>query len=383
MTSRDVPLTLVMVSYRKKDTIGLSIESAVNGSMPPDLIVVSDDGSDDGTQGTAEFHANRLGVPCIVVKHQRVGRYRIQTMRNTCAANALDGVVLLSDSDCIFGPHTLEAHYEIHRKHEWAIGTGPRFEFLEGDSGPFTSTFGTLEYTHFDKGLYCVPVGANFSFKKSLWKMLGGFDRAFEGSYGMEEFQFSAQAEAFGAACVSDPLAYLFHIPHETVFGNRDASRNIRVFNETYGRVHGDEEREYLQQVIPHYWSGKRKASLLDGREELDEWGAPKGFVPPMLIALSRTLRPLIEWADECLSDVRPESIDALGNKTQNLDWRRVPEDSKAHEFLRGLHGIARSGRSPERVGEMLREWHAKASAEDQKMPGSEVAKAHAKGAAS
>lgn len=348
------PLTLVMVSYNKKDTIGLSIASAAQGTKRPDLLVVSDDGSNDGTQGTAEWHAKRWDIPCRVIKHQRVGRYRIQTMRNTCAANALDGVILLSDSDCIFGKHTLEAHYAIHQHHQWAIGTGPRYEYLEGTAGPFTSTFGTLEYAHHQEGHYCVPVGANYSYKKSLWKILGGFDRAFEGSYGMEEFQFSARASQWGAACVSDPLAYLFHCPHETVFGNRDASRNIKVFDATYGLHHCDEEKAYLERVIPNYWSGSRRQSLLGPREAFDEWGAPAGFVPPVLVRMSRTLAPLIEKAEQCIAANSAEAVTALGKFTQNLDWRRVPPKSTALDYLGKLHSIANSGRPLPEVKDRL-----------------------------
>jgi len=355
MKPQDLPLTLVMVSYNKKDTIDLSIASAAQGSKRPDLIVVSDDGSNDGTPGTAEFHARRWGIPCRVIKHQRVGRYRIQTMRNTCATNALDGVILLTDSDCLFGPHALEAHYEIHRQNEWAIGTGPRYEYLAGTAGPFTSTFGTLEYAHHPEGHYCVPVGANYSYKKSLWKILGGFDRAFEGSYGMEEFQFSARAVQFGAVCVSDPLAYLFHCPHETVFGNRDASRNIGVFDATYSVQHIEEEKAYLAQVIPNYWNGARRTSLLGAREPFDEWGAPAGFVPPALVRMSRTLAPLIEKAEQCLAQPSAEAIAQLGKFTQNLDWRRLPPKSQALSYLGKLHSIAHSGRPPAEVVERLR----------------------------
>jgi len=370
MTDR-IPLTLVMVSYNKSDTIDLAIASAAEGSLKPDLIVISDDGSDDGTQSTAESHAKRWGIPHRVIRHQRVGRYRIQTMRNTCAANALDGVILLSDSDCIFGEHSLEAHYEIHRRRQWAIGTGPRFEFLEGSSGPFTSTFGTLEYTHYPHGHYCVPVGANYSFKKSLWKILGGFDRAFEGSYGMEEFQFSARAEQFGAVCVSDPLAYLFHIPHETVFGNRDASRNIAVFDDTYRRKHGDEEAAFLAKVIPHYWGGGRRTSVLGTLEALDEWGAPAGFVPPAMIQLSRTLSPLVEPAERCMADMSANSVARLGQFTRGLDWRRLPNESTAHRFLARLHGIAHGGRPAEETAQKLAAWLEDARAADRELAAS------------
>ena len=47
------PITLAMVSYRKASVLPLVIESAASGSLVPDLVVVADDGSDDGTPDAA------------------------------------------------------------------------------------------------------------------------------------------------------------------------------------------------------------------------------------------------------------------------------------------------------------------------------------------
>ena len=331
MSSRSFPITLVLVSYNKADVVSLAIESAARGSMPPDLLVVSDDGSDDGTPDVAEAAAKKAGIPCRVIRHQRVGRYRIQAMRNTCASNALDGVVYLSDSDCIFGHHSIESHYLIHAHHKDAIGTGPRYEYLEGTSGPFTSTFTTLEFAHFPHGTHCVPVGANYSFTKRFWKRQGGFDRAFDGSYGMEEFEFSARAESSGAACVSDPGAYVFHCPHETVFGNRSPYRNIAVFDRKYERDHIGEEHFFIERrVVPWYWRGRRKKPLVGDALQLDSWGAPDGFVPPLHLQLSRTLSPLIGPVESFLGRQNGQTLESVRAIPLSLDWKKLARERAA-----------------------------------------------------
>jgi len=364
--TRPFPITLVMVSYNKADVVGLVIESAASGSMKPDLLVVSDDGSDDGTPDEAERAAHAVGIPCLVIRNQRVGRYRIQTMRNACAANALNGVVYLSDSDCVFGEHAIESHYEIHRRYPLAIGTGPRFEFLEGTSGPFTSVFATLECAHFPEGHYSIPVGANYSFKKSLWKRLGGFDRAFEGSYGMEEFQFSQRAEKVGARCVSDPGAHVFHCPHETVFGSRSAMRNIGVFDATYGRDHCLEERILFEQrIAPWYWRGRRKRPILGSRVELNEWGAPDGFVPPLQLQLSRSLAPLIDPVRRWLDTRDAEILAELRVMTGTLDWRRLRQTSPALVYLSDLHDLLHNHLDESDIDGRMRFWLEGASAAD------------------
>ncbi len=336
---RTLPITLAMVSYNKSDTIGLSIESAARGSMKPDFLVISDDGSSDGTPQIAERIAAAHGIPCRIIHNLRVGRFRLQTMRNVVVANALDGVVFISDSDCIFGEYCVESHWEIHRQNQFAIGTGPRYEYLEGNSGPFKATFQTLEYSHFPHGHYCTPVGANFSFRKSTWKRLGGFDRAYEGAYGMDEFQFSLSAERAGAQCISDPGAYLFHIPHETLFGSRAAYRNIGVFDQTYGRNHIEEERVFVEdRATPWYWRGMRKPPILGDRVRLNEWGAPDGFLPPVDIELSRTLRPLLEPVERYLQTKADKDLDAIKDLVERLDWRRHGHTTPAHVKFSELH---------------------------------------------
>lgn len=358
MTDRPFPITLVLVSYNKGDVVSLALESAAASSMPPDLVVLSDDGSSDGTPDVAEKTAKKLGLPIRIIRHQRVGVYRIQAMRNTCAANALEGgIVYLSDSDCLFGEYTIESHCAIHREHRDAIGTGPRYEFLEGSSGPFTSTFSTLEFAHFPYGMHCVPVGANYSFKKSFWKRQGGFDRAFDGSYGMEEFEFSARAESVGAACVSDPGAYVFHIPHETVFGHRLPFRNIEIFDEKYERDHLTEERFYIEKrVVPWYWRGGRKDPLLGDKVKLDSWGAPEGFVPPLHLKLSRTLQPMIEPVNKYLDSGSRGDLAALKEFPKKLDWKLLGKTSPALIYLQDLNHVLENAKG-EDLNKRLRYW--------------------------
>ena len=332
-------VTLAMVSYNKADTIGLSIESAAAGSMPPDLIVISDDGSSDGTPDVAEAAARRCGIPLRLIRHQRVGTFRLQTMRNTCAANAPDGIIMLSDSDCLFGQHAIEAHHEIHRRHGPAVGTGPRFEFLEGKAGPFTTTLTSLEFAHFPEGCYVVPVGANISFSRHLWQRTG-FDRAYEGSYGMDEFDFSRRAVAAGAACVSDPAAYVFHIPHETVFGHRKPQRNIGLFDASHGGNHIAFESEYIEtRVIPWYWGGNRKRSLLGDRPRLHEfWGAPPGFVPPPTMQLLVSLGPMIRRALDVVRHRNQVSLDGLRVFCQRIEQPRLARGSAARVLFEDLN---------------------------------------------
>lgn len=355
MTSARLPVTLALVAYHKADVIGLVIESAANGSVPPDLVVVSDDGSTDGTPDVAEDACRRVGLPCRIVRHQRVGLYRIQTMRNTVASEALDGVIVLSDSDCVIGPLMLETHREIHERHPSAVGTGTRFEYLAGTSGDFTSQYSTLEFAHCGHANYLVPYGANMSFRKSLWRELGGFDRAYEGKYGYEDHEFVMRAELSGATIQSDPAAYVHHCPHDTVFGNRNSMSNVELFHRQFGRDGYGEERTFIREVaLPWYWRGHRKAPLLGtDRLELDAWGALPGFHLPLHlravvdhdVLTAPVVRLLEEWS--------PDTHDAVRGLLGALQ-NRVLHAAPAHHLFAKLRWLIDN--HPDRTAQLRRE---------------------------
>ncbi len=331
------PLTLVLVSYNKADVISLAIASVARGSLRPDLVVISDDGSTDGTPDVAEHALRQHDLAYKILRHPRVARYRLQTMRNAAIANALDGVVMMSDSDCLFGPHSLASHHAIHET-SMRVGTGPRFEFLQGSTGAFGTTFFTLETAHFPHATYVVPVGANTSFRKSLWKLLGGFDRIYEGSYGMDEFEFSLRAQHAGATCYSDPGAYIFHIPHDTIFGGRSATKNIAVFDRNFGKDHLQHEWFFLaRRVIPWYLQGRRKTALLGDRFELDEWGAPEGFVAPAYFSLSRTRALLLEPVERLIASRQWADFKPIWQAIAPIDIRLIGQVSPAAVALADL----------------------------------------------
>lgn len=344
-TRRRFPITLAMVAYHKADVIGLVVDSAARSSMPPDLVVVSDDGSTDGTGDVAEETCRRHGIAVRILRHPRVGTYRIQAMRNSAAAASLDGMILLSDSDCILGRYTLEAHYRIHERFPDAIGTGARFEYLEGTSGDFTSMYSTLEFSHCPVGNYMVPYGANMSFTKRMWRWLGGFDRAYDGNYGFEDHEFLYRAQLAGAVTYSDPAAHLFHCPHETVFGHRDPSHNVSMFNNTFSRSYGHEEWMFLREtVLPSYWRGHRKETLLGpGRLELDRWGAPPGYHPPPHLALVESLEPIVGPVRRLFEAPSEERRRELRDFIHRIQLDRVLPHSPAESLVGNLRWIVDS----------------------------------------
>ncbi len=359
MTQRTLPVTLVLVSYNKAETIAAVIRSVAGGSLVPDLLVVADDGSDDGTPDIAEIAARLAGLPSRIIRHPRSGRYRLQTMRNSGVANALDGMVMISDSDCLFNTHTLESHLVLHQRNPMAVVSGPRFEFLEGTSGPFTSMYNTLEFSHFPESNYLVPFGANISFRKSLWRRLGGFDRAYEGHYGLDDHEFCLRAELMGATMIADPGAHVFHCPHKTWFGGRAVRHNLQLFRDTFGRDPGHEEWLFVtKRVVPWYWAGNRKRPVLGDRIELDRWGAPPGFQEPLHLQLYESMDPLLEPVAEILESGSQAALDDLRALMNTIDLKLVLTTSAVHHHLRRLSEIVEKVGDTRQVRDRLRSWY-------------------------
>jgi len=158
----------------------------------------------------------------------------------------------------------------------------------------------------------------------------------------LDEFEFSRRAENLGAGCVSDPGAYVFHIPHESVFGRRDGSRNVSHFDRTFGGCHVEFEKEFFeQQVVPSYWAGRRKPPLVASRSALDPfWGAPAGFEPPPELTLLPSIEPMIDLVGRFVGTRDAEGLRLVQTFCDRVDVRRLARGSAARAGFEGIVAI-------------------------------------------
>ncbi len=186
----------------------------------------------------------------------------------------------------------------------------------------------------------------------------------------MEEFEFSQRAERLGAVCVSDPGAYVFHIPHETVFGSRAAFRNIGVFDRTFDADHIAHERRFIvEHVVPWYWSGGRKAPRvgLDACP-LDAFGAPPGFEPPLHLRLMRSLSPLIDPARRLVKNRSHEAVHDLRRLLDGLDEKLLARTSPANIYQQDLRWILRQFQDTAEIVRRVEHWLEGAEPVDREM---------------
>ncbi|MGO9321419.1 MAG: glycosyltransferase family 2 protein [Solirubrobacteraceae bacterium] len=111
-------ISVVVPSFNDVGRIGDALESIVNQTRPPAEIVVSDDGSDDGTeQFVSEFAAARAGG--VEVRYVRLAsRSGVVAARNHGIALARGDWIATCDSDDVWAPAKLERQIAFLR--DWS-----------------------------------------------------------------------------------------------------------------------------------------------------------------------------------------------------------------------------------------------------------------------
>jgi GT2 family glycosyltransferase len=168
--------------------------------------------------------------------------FRINTMRNAGLRESRTGRVILLDADHVPAPTHIEAHMAMLDNGPKAMSTGPRLESANADgSGPVNFMWGHEAYSSMSPGAgRAVPFwglvpGSNLGVHRAFAEEIGLFDTQYDGAYGYDDQDFNCRADRKGAVYYGDFRAYVIHLPHETIFGNREGSRNAALFEQKNG----------------------------------------------------------------------------------------------------------------------------------------------------
>lgn len=255
---------IVVPVYNRRENLALMLASLERQTSDDFVVVVADDGSDDGTGelvaglAAAEVWAGRLRwISCGPHRDVRIGR-----ARNLGAANLPAGVSLMVmlDSDVLVQPGAVAAYAAAHAAHPGALIVGPvewlpelgRDELAAAVAGragglaglrdkiPATSTaaipvpipvqvqgtlvgpelrfslFGGLGEVDPDqprdfRPYWMVPL--NTGWPVGLFWSLGGFREDLPG-YAVADFAMGVAAAAAGIQCISRPDLWALHMWH-------------------------------------------------------------------------------------------------------------------------------------------------------------------------
>jgi GT2 family glycosyltransferase len=160
----------------------------------------------------------QMAFPITAFKIERPGYLPLAAARNLAASKASNEQLVFLDVDCIPGPDFLK-NYIISFDEEDLLWTGP-VRYLEKDASTQIGIFDKLEQLSTTDKLrdMAIPISyelfwsLNFGCSKRVFRLIGGFDEAFEG-YGGEDtdFAFSARKSRVKISWVNAVTYHQYH----------------------------------------------------------------------------------------------------------------------------------------------------------------------------
>ena len=106
---RNFSVSFIVTCYNHPEILKVSLESILAQRMPPDEIVVADDGSTEETFEVTRTLRRLTSIPLIHIWQKDEG-FRLNRSRNNALAVATGDYVVLSDGDCFFGSRFIGDH---------------------------------------------------------------------------------------------------------------------------------------------------------------------------------------------------------------------------------------------------------------------------------
>ena len=110
-----LPISLVITTYNRPDALSRVLESALQQSLPPQEILIADDGSDAQTAAAIQAFTTRTAIPIRHIWQENQGFHAAQSRNRAIAAAHSDYIVII-DGDLILHPHFLQDHQYAAKK---------------------------------------------------------------------------------------------------------------------------------------------------------------------------------------------------------------------------------------------------------------------------
>ena len=102
-------ITLIISTYNWQEALFLVIESIRRQTIPPDEIVIADDGSNDKTKNLIAYF-NKEFVMNIIHSWQKDKGFRAARSRNKAILKSSGTYIVLIDGDIIMHPNFIKGH---------------------------------------------------------------------------------------------------------------------------------------------------------------------------------------------------------------------------------------------------------------------------------
>ena len=288
-------VTTVIPLYNMAQYIGRAISSVLNQTLPPDEIIIVDDGSTDGGGELVQNHKD----PRIRFIHQK--NMGVSTARNRGISEARGELIAFLDADDFWKPRFLE---EIHRLRQQfpqagAYATALEYQSLQGinclklhilppgQKSGILNFFKVIKYSPVWPSATVVP--------KKILEEISGFP---EGEFFLEDLDTWLRiALRYPIAWSCEPLATLYQLDSPEKYPKRygkitQEPRVVQTAREAIatGQV-ASKDLPYLQESIAILLLSLARALLIHGKKDLAQSFIESGTREFQPSSASRLLR--------------------------------------------------------------------------------------------
>lgn len=165
MNTHPARISVVIPAYNRENYLGEAIQSVLGQTLPPDEIIVVDDGSTDHTADVARSFGGI--VRCLTRVNGGVG-----PARNDGVAASTGGILTFLDSDDLWTPYKLERQTAYLDRH-------PETDLVFGHMEAFISPELHATYTQsVDTGAMPGMCASTLMLRKEVFEKIGPFDPA-------------------------------------------------------------------------------------------------------------------------------------------------------------------------------------------------------------
>ncbi len=216
MNDRSPLISVVIPTYRRWERLQRTLQALEAQTLPPDRfeVIVSDDGSADGTYEALQEYATRTPLRLVPITGPNAGP---STARNRGIARAGAPWVAMTDDDCLPAPDWLGGHLDFLAAHPEldAVG-GAIVRCTDSLLSRYVDWSDAMAHHRLRDGTVAYLVTANAVYRRSLLEKLGGFATSFKWPGG-EDPDLSRRAREQGAVLGVNPGAVVRHMHRETV----------------------------------------------------------------------------------------------------------------------------------------------------------------------
>ncbi|MFC6087707.1 glycosyltransferase [Saccharothrix lopnurensis] len=358
-------VAVVVPTYDREALVRATLEALTRQGVPASEfeVVVSDDGSSDGTRGVVEGFADRLRVR---YSFQEDLGFRAAAARNAGVGLTTAPVLVFVDAGVVPGPDFLAAHLAVHESDPGrpAAVIGYTFGYRPDEPAPATGAGPTspeelvrhhrdapdfrdarhlaFERFGFDLGRCTVPWqwfwSVNCSVRAEDFHAVGGFDEGFR-SWGGEDLELAFRLFRHGVGFAVSRDAWAVEAPHPKDSSSNPESNAANVL--LFLRLHPEPVVELLWAwftrpraglVVDHEWNVEDEHLLfldaLDRSRSADVDGAADLLPAPAgrKVAVFGCGRDVRAWpASAVLFDFDPEVVAAAGCGVRHAIGIRTP----------------------------------------------------------